>query len=86
MVLGMRTVVALDPDVLAAVDSLRRERGIGLSEAVNVLIRGAASSVPPRPRRPFDEASLDLALGLGLMIDVTNVAESLDLLRGPAAR
>ena len=31
----MRTTVALDDDVVAAVERVRRERGLGLSEALN---------------------------------------------------
>lgn len=36
---GMRTTVSLADDVAAAVQRLRKERSIGLSEAVNELIR-----------------------------------------------
>ena len=35
----MRTTVNLDDDVSAALDRLRRERGLGRSEAVNELVR-----------------------------------------------
>jgi hypothetical protein len=76
----MRTTVSLDDDVAAAVDRLRRERNIGLSEAVNELIR--AGLARRRSRTPFQQRSVDL----GLRIDVSNVAEALDLLEGPAAR
>ncbi len=36
---GMRTTVTLDPDVAAAVSHLRTERGIGVSAAINDLVR-----------------------------------------------
>ena len=76
----MRTTVSLDDDVAAAVDEVRRSRHVGLSEAVNELIR--AGMTVPRKRRAFRQRSSEL----GLRIDVSNVAEALDVLDGPAAR
>jgi hypothetical protein len=76
----MRTTIKLDPDVSAAVERLRRERGIGLSEAVNELIR--AGFTIPRRRRAFRQRTARI----GLRIDVTNVAEALEHLDGPSTR
>jgi Arc/MetJ family transcription regulator len=76
----MRTTISLDDDVAAAVERLRRDRQIGLSEAVNELVR--AGLVAPRKRPVFRQRSAEL----GLRIDVSNVAEALDLLEGPTAR
>jgi Arc/MetJ family transcription regulator len=76
----MRTTVSLDDDVVAAVEQVRRERGLGLSAAVNELIRAGLRA--PRQRRAFRQRSVDL----GLRVDVSNVAEALDLLDGPATR
>jgi len=76
----MRTTVSLDADVAAAVDTLRRERSIGLSEAVNTLIRAGLQA--ERPHRRFEQKTHPL----GLRIDVTNVAEALELLEGPDHR
>jgi metal-responsive CopG/Arc/MetJ family transcriptional regulator len=76
----MRTTITLDDDVAAALERLRRERPIGLSEAINELIRTALTV--KRPRTPFEQR----AQRIGLRIDVTNVAEALELLDGPAAR
>jgi metal-responsive CopG/Arc/MetJ family transcriptional regulator len=76
----MRTTVTLDDDVAAAVERLRRDRSIGLSEAINELIR--AGLTVKRPSRPFRQRSADI----GFKVDVTNVAEALELLEGPAAR
>lgn len=58
----------------AAAEELRRTRHVGLSEAVNELARaglrsGAAS-------RPFRQRTV----GLGVAVDVSNIAEALDLL------
>ena len=76
----MRTTVKLDADVAAAVDRLRRERGIGISSAVNELARRGLSE----PRRPgqFKQRSSPM----GAQLDVANVAEALEALDGPAAR
>lgn len=76
----MRTTVTLADDVAAAVEQLRRDRAIGMSEAVNELIRaGLASS--GQARQPFRLRSYDL----GVHINVDNIAEALEVLDGPAA-
>lgn len=77
---GMRTTVSLDEDVAAAIQRLRRERGLGLSEALNQLARTGLTVKRSGP--PFRQR----AVALGLKVDVTNVAEALELLDGPAAR
>jgi Arc/MetJ family transcription regulator len=70
----MRTTVDLDDDVLAAVEQLRREEGMGLSEAVNRLAR---AGLRPRPvRSPFRQRTAALEFA----VDVRNVGEVLDLL------
>lgn len=76
----VRTTVTLDDDVAAALDRLRRERSIGLSKAVNELIR--AGLRVRQGKRGFRQR----ARAIGLRIDVTNVAEALELLEGPAHR
>ena len=76
----MRTTVTFDRDVAAAIEKLRRQRSIGPSEAVNELVRaGMRAKGPARRFQPRSQA-------LGLRIDVTNVAEALEQLEGPAAR
>lgn len=72
--------IRLDDDVAAAVEQRRRQRSIGLSEAVSELIR--AGLTERRPRRRFRQRSEPI----GLRIDVTDVAEALELLEGPDAR
>ena len=76
----MRTTVTLDDDVSAAVRQLRDASGIGLSEAINQLVRKGLTA--PKKRTPFVQRTQPL----GLRIDVTNVAEALELLEGPQAR
>ena len=78
--MSMRTTVQLDDDVAAAVDQLRRERDVGLSEAVNDLVRRGLRQ--RTPRRRFEQRTADL----GRMIDVSNVAEALEQLEGPGHR
>lgn len=76
----MRTTIEFDEDTAKALDALRAESGIGVSEAANQLIRRSmlatapGSAFRPRSRR------------LGLRIDVSNVAEALDVLEGSEAR
>lgn len=76
----MRTTVEFDADTAKAVERLRTEHGRGVSAAVNELIRRGMIAAP-RPQ-PFVPESYDL----GLHIDVSNVADALDLLEGPDAR
>jgi Arc/MetJ family transcription regulator len=76
----MRTTITLDADVVRAVERLRRQRGLGLSEAVNELIRSGLRTRAPR------SAFHQRTHSLGLRIDVRNVAEALEQLDGPAAR
>ena len=77
----MRTTVDLDDDTAKAVAALRRKRGMGLSEAVNELIR---QGLVPRPEaRAFRQRTQKLGT---FRLDVSNVAEALEALEGPEAR
>jgi hypothetical protein len=76
----MRTTVTLADDVAAAVEKIRSERSIGLSEAVNDLVR--AGLVRQQTARPFRQKTHDLGKG----IDYGNVADAIETLDGAAAR
>lgn len=76
----MRTTVTLADDVAAAVDKLRRERSIGVSEAVNELVRSGL--VAGGGREPFVQRTHDLGEGM----DVSNIAEVIETVDGPAGR
>lgn len=76
----MRTTVELDSDTARAVQALRREEGRGVSEAVNELIRRGMLAEPRRG--PF----VPRTQRLGIRLDVSNVAEAIDILEGPDAR
>ncbi|HZT67044.1 MAG TPA: ribbon-helix-helix protein, CopG family [Acidimicrobiales bacterium] len=76
----MRTTVEFDEDTARAVAELRRQRGIGVSEAVNELIR--RGMLPGPLRAPFRQRTTRL----GIRIDVSNVAEALETLEGSDAR
>lgn len=75
----MRTTVTLDADVAAAVERLRRERGLGVSGAINELARRGLAI--PAQREPFVQST---SRGDAL-IDVTDVSDVLETLDGPAA-
>jgi hypothetical protein len=78
----MRTTVTLADDVAAELQRLRRERSIGVSEALNELAR-AGMAHANRPRQPFVQRTHDFGASL---IDVTNVADALEQLEGPRHR
>ena len=70
----MRTTVRLDPDVAAAAERLRRERHIGLGEAVNALARAGLE------RKEEDKPFRQRTARVGVQIDVTDIADALELL------
>jgi Ribbon-helix-helix protein, copG family len=76
----MRTTIEFDEDTARAIEEARRERGIGVSEAVNELIR---RGLLPREDRP---AFRQRTGQLGLRVDVSNVADALEALEGATAR
>jgi hypothetical protein len=77
----MRTTLTLADDVAAAIERLRRERSIGISEAVNELVR-AGLTRQDRPTPPFRQKSHDLGRG----IEFDNIADTLETLDGPTSR
>lgn len=72
--------MAFDPDVAAEVESWRRERGIGVSEAVNELIRRGMVASPPS--KPF----VQHASATGARLDVTNIGEVIEVVEGSRDR
>jgi hypothetical protein len=78
---AMRTTLTLADDVAAAVERLRRERSIGMSEAVNQLVR-AGLTKQAGPPAPFQQVSHDLGVG----VDFDNIADALETLDGPSSR
>jgi Arc/MetJ family transcription regulator len=73
----MRTTIRLDDDVAAAAERISREEHIGLGEAVNRLARVGLRAGRSRPRA-FRQRTAEL----GLRVDVSNVADALELLDG----
>jgi len=68
----MRTTVTLDDDVVAAVERVRRQQGLGLSEAVNQLVRSGLQQ--DRSVEQFHQ----MTYSLGMRGDVSNIGEVLD--------
>ena len=80
----MRTTIEFEEDTARALDQLREETGMGVSEAVNHLVRrgllGAEDGSPAR------STFVQRTHRLGTRIDVSNVADAIDLLEGSQAR
>jgi hypothetical protein len=72
----VRTTVSLDEDVVAEVERLRRQRGLGMSEALNTLVREGIAASQVHSEQDFVQPTADL----GLLIDVANIADVLDVL------
>ena len=66
------------PDVAAALAQVQREKGLGISAAVNELVRRGLVAQKTAP--PFQQRTHDL----GLRLDVRNIAEALDALDDPS--
>jgi len=78
----VRTTVTLADDVAAELRRLRRERSIGVSEALNELAR-AGMARKQEPRQRFVQRTHNFGRST---IDVSNVAEALEQLEGPDYR
>lgn len=78
----MRTTVQFDDDTAQAIDEVRLAEGLGVSEAVNSLIRRALLRPASAAPAPFRQRTASL----GVRIDVSDVAEALDVLDGPHSR
>ncbi len=76
----MRTTVTLADDVAAAVEHLRRERSIGVSEALNELVRAGLTKRQDPPAQ-FRQKSHDLGRG----IEFDNIADTLETLDGASS-
>ncbi len=63
----VRTTVTLDPDVVRALEHLQKERGQGLSEVLNDVVR-AQRDARPSKKRFVQETS-----PMGLMVPIDNV-------------
>ncbi|MEO8093929.1 MAG: hypothetical protein ABI632_03245 [Pseudolysinimonas sp.] len=72
----MRTTVNLDPEVVAAAELLRREEGLGISEAVNLLARRGLAMQKTEPKVSFAQKTYPGRL----LVDITHNAHVLDLL------
>ena len=80
LVTSMRTTVTLADDVAQAIERVRRERSIGVSQAVNELIRAGLA------RKPAREPFVQRTAPLGLRVDVTNTWDAIESLDGPDTR
>ena len=73
--------MTLASDVAAAVERMRRERGMGLSEALNELARRGLVN-EQRPPRRFKQKTY----AMGAKLDLTNIGRVLEELDGPTRR
>ncbi len=73
----MRTTVTLSDDVRAEVDRLRREEGLGTSDAINTLARRGLR------RRTDAGVFVQRTAELGSRIDLSDIGAVLDLLDDP---
>jgi hypothetical protein len=72
----MRTTVTLADDVAAAAEQLRLERGAGISDAINELVRRGLSARPRTPR--FRQETSDLGPARISLDDIGGVLDALE--------
>lgn len=78
----MRTTITFADDVAAGIEQARRERGLGLSEAVNDLVRAGLMRGSAKER--VECPTYDMGIG----IDVRNIGEAIETIErddGPIA-
>lgn len=75
----MRTTITFEDDTAAAVEQLRREKGIGVSAAVNELVRRGLAR--REAAKPFVQRT---SAGGREKIDLTSTGAVLEYLDGPA--
>lgn len=71
---AMRTTFTLEPDVAAEVEAVRRREGVGISEAVNRLIRAGMV------REKSTYRYVNEPVALNARVDLSDIGEVLDLL------
>lgn len=76
----MRTTVTLDVDVAKALESLRRERGLGTSAALNELARRGMAGNSTRPK-PFRQRTSTMGPS---RVPLDDIGQALELLEGEA--
>lgn len=69
----MRTTITVADDVFAEMERLRREQGLGPSEAINTLARRGMAGSPVHTYTHLSDK-------MGMRVDVSNIGEVLDLL------
>jgi hypothetical protein len=72
----VRTTINLDSDVTAAIENLRREEGLGISEAVNLLARRGLAMPSPTTTAPFVQRTHPS----GFLVNIDKTGDVLDLL------
>ena len=78
----MRTTVTLDDDVVQVVEQVRRERGVGISAALNEVVRRGAA-VRAAPKASFVQTVSSMG---GARVPLDDVAGALELIEGPEHR
>ena len=76
----MRTTVTLDDDVAKALETLRRERGMGTSAALNELVRRGLAASAARAK-PFRQRTSSMG---SPRIALEDIGSALELLEGEA--
>mgnify|MGYP000858155315 FL=1 len=79
----MRTTVSLDQDVAKAIADLRREQGLGLSAAVNELVRRGLSLGGHGAVQPFRQTASPMGAP---RVPLDDIGSALELLEGESHR
>jgi len=80
----MQTILTIDDDVAAKLESLGRDRNVSLDNIANEALRRGLRNMDEqsKPREPFRTKSVDC--GTPLISNIDNVAEVLAIIEGDA--
>ncbi len=79
----MRTTVRLDDDVYKAIETLRRERGLGTSAALNELVRRGLLASASGAAERFTQRTSSMGRP---RIPLNDIGDALEVLEGEAHR
>jgi predicted CopG family antitoxin len=80
----MRKTLTIDDDVVAALERLRRTRGVSLTELVNEVLRRGLKDIATKPKRREPFRTRSVHVGEPRIKNFDNISEVLAMIEGEA--